>query len=100
MHEALALEPRADPRLDQQVALIRSIAQHLDVADMRDARDLGGRILQQPLFGLGLTDNTGEGRQGALIAKGFFRIDQKDHLVRTRPHAGNEFKSMPVNVRG
>jgi len=52
----------ADAGFDPQVALIRPIAQHLDVTDMRDASDLCSCILQQPLLGIGFTDNAREGR--------------------------------------
>jgi len=53
----------ADTGFDQQIALIRPIAQHLDVTDMRDARYLCSGILQQPLLGIGFTNNARERRQ-------------------------------------
>ena len=58
----------ADPRFDQQVALIRAVAQHLDVPDMRDARDLCGGVLQQALRVTGFAYDSRERRQRLLIA--------------------------------
>ncbi len=67
----------ADAGLDQQVALIGAIAQHLDVADVRDARDLRGGVLQQALRVSGFADDAREGRECALVDQGFVRIDHR-----------------------
>src|SRR3954462_5080493 len=73
----------ADAGLDQQVAMIRPIAQRLDVLDVGDARDLRDGILQQAWRGIDLVEYPRECRQSLLIAQGLLGIDQT-RLARKR----------------
>ena len=64
-----------DAGLDQQVSLIGPITQHFDVADMCDASNLRGGVLQQSLVGVSFADDTSKGRECTLVIQGFLRIE-------------------------
>src|ERR1700752_2213445 len=75
----------AYPRFDQQVALIRAVAQHLDVLDVSNACHLRGGVLQQALRISGFAYDSRERRQRLLIAQRFVRIDQTNLVTPARP---------------